>query len=349
VTIHIGFAGGGGITDTHVQAAGSVPGVEIAAVQGPNEQKVRAICSRHGGQPYASFDAFLAHRRMDIVAIGSPSGLHAVQGMAAARAGLHVLVEKPIDITTGRADALVAAARNAGVALGVFFQDRFKRDVGRLKQLLDEGGVGKPLLVDARVPWYRPPEYYATSRWRGTWALDGGGALMNQGIHTVDLLLWLLGDVGRVHARTATLLHNIEVEDSGAAILEFTSGALGVLSFTTAAYPGYARRVAVTGDRGTVVLEEDRLARLDVQGGGPRLSDVASPAERGDGTERSFSPLVSDASAHRAVIEDFIAAIRDSRPPRCDGREARRSVAVVEAIYQSSRMGQPVLVDRGRD
>jgi UDP-N-acetyl-2-amino-2-deoxyglucuronate dehydrogenase len=343
--MRIGFTGGGGITDTHVRAALDVPGLEVAAIQGSNRPKVEALCTCHGGTPYTDFTAFLAHRPMEAVAIGSPSGLHAEQGLAAVRAGLHVLVEKPIDITTARADALVAAADAAGVTLGVFFQDRGKPDIVRMKALVDGGTIGRPILAEARVPWYRPPEYYSASKWRGTWTLDGGGALMNQAIHTVDLLLWLLGDVARVRARTATLLHDVKVEDSGAAILEFASGALGVLAFTTAAYPGYPRRVSITGDRGTVILDDDAIVALDTKdasGGGhavePGGPGTAVPAKG----EAARSPIVSNIGPHRAVIEDFVRAIREKRAPRCDGREGRRSVAVVEAIYEASRTGRAV-------
>ena len=347
-TLSIGLVGGGGITETHARAAAGVPGLRVAAVQGANARKVEAISARHGATAYTDFEAFLGHRPLDLVAIGSPSGLHGAQGMAAAAAGLHVLVEKPIDITTPGVDALIAAADRAGVRLGVFFQDRFKPDICRLKSAIEAGALGQPILADARVPWYRPPEYYATSRWRGTWALDGGGALMNQGIHTVDLLLWLLGDVARVHARTATLLHGIEVEDSGAAILEFASGALGVLGFTTAAYPGYARRVSVTGTLGTIAIEGDQVAAWDLQPGrelaapGADVVDAggAAPAADSSAPPAASSPLVSDVVPHRAVIEDFVQAIRDGRQPRCDGRDGRRSVAVVEAIYRSSKSGR---------
>src|SRR5262249_35962989 len=160
---------------------------------------------------------------------------------------LHVLVEKPIDISSERADALISKCKEARVKLGVIFQDHFQPDIRRLKQLIGDGVLGKVLLADARVKWFRPPEYYSDSRWRGTWALDGGGALMNQGVHTVDLLLWLLGDVVCVQARTATLLQQIETEDTGLALLDFASGALGVLQATTAAYPGYPRRLEITG------------------------------------------------------------------------------------------------------
>src|SRR6266404_5937312 len=159
---------------------------------------------------------------MEAVLIGSPSGLHAEHGMAAARQGLHVLVEKPIDVTTERAGALIAACDIAHVKLGVFFQDRVASDIRNLKRVIDAGILGKPILMSASVRWYRPPDYYKNSRWRGTWALDGGGALMNQGIHTVDLLLWFFGDVSSVWARALTALHEIEVEDTVVASFEFS-------------------------------------------------------------------------------------------------------------------------------
>src|SRR5580704_4129661 len=198
MTVHVGLIGGGNITETHARAALAIPGVQIAAIYGTNAEKIAKLCREHGGAPYQDFDAFLKHRPMDLVILGSPSGLHATQGIAAARSGLHVLSEKPLEISTTRADALIEAAKQCGVKLGVIFQDRRKAHIRQLKSWVDQGLLGKILFVDARVKWYRPPEYYASSRWRGTLALDGGGALINQGVHTVDLLLWLLGDVVRV-------------------------------------------------------------------------------------------------------------------------------------------------------
>src|ERR1700716_2944083 len=263
--IHIGLVGGGNITETHARAARAIPGVEISAIHGTNAEKIAILCREHGGTPYQDFDAFLQHRPMELVIIGSPSGLHAAQGIAAARHGLHVLTEKPIEISIARADALIEAAKQSKVQLGVLFQDRLKPHIRQLKEWLEQGLLGKILFLDARVKWYRPPEYYANSRWRGTFALDGGGALINQGVHTVDLLLWLFGDVVRVQARTATLLHEIEAEDSAAAILEFGSGALGILHVTTAAYPGSPRRIEITGTEGTVILEHDQIITVNLR------------------------------------------------------------------------------------
>jgi UDP-N-acetyl-2-amino-2-deoxyglucuronate dehydrogenase len=334
MTIHVGLIGGGNITETHARAAHAIPGVEIAAIHGTNAEKVARLCREHSGTPYQDFDAFLRHRPMDLVIIGSPSGLHATQGIAAAHRGLHVLTEKPIEISTARADALIEAAKQSKVQLGVIFQDRMKPHIRQLKSWIDQGLLGKILFVDARVKWYRPPEYYADSRWRGTLALDGGGAVINQGIHTVDLLLWLLGDVVRVQARTATLLHRIEAEDTAAAILEFASGTLGVFHATTAAHPGYPRRVEITGTEGTVILEHDRILAANLR----TASTAAGLLESNvDENQSASSATVSDFRGHQAVLEDFLQAIQHNRAPACDGLEGRRSVALVEAIYRAAK------------
>jgi UDP-N-acetyl-2-amino-2-deoxyglucuronate dehydrogenase len=304
MTIHVGLMGGGNISETHARAARAIPGLEIAAIYGTNRDRVERFTTIHGGTPYLDLDAFLNHKPMDFVAIGSPSGLHSVHGIAAARRGLHVLTEKPIEISTERADELIGAARESGVKLGVMFQDRFKPDIRRLKQWIDDGAIGKPLLIDARVKWYRSPGYYSESKWRGTLALDGGGALINQAVHTLDLLLWLFGDVVRVQARTATMMHAIQGEDTAIALLEFASGALG-----------------------TVLA--DRIIAADLRDVSGRVN-VSLPS--GD-SENVASPVVSDFSGHQAIFEDFVGAIRDNGTPACDGLEGRRSIALVEEIY----------------
>src|SRR5215472_7720490 len=197
--MRIGLIGGGNISITHARAASAVSGVEVVAVYGTNHDKVSRLSQEFGAIPYQDFEAFVVHRPMEMVIVGSPSGLHAEQGILAAQQGLHVLVEKPIAISVEQSAALITACEKANVKLGVIFQDHFKSQIRLLKQLMDDEALGRILLADARVKWYRPPDYYGKSRWRGTWDLDGEGALMNQGVHTVDLLLWLLGDVERVH------------------------------------------------------------------------------------------------------------------------------------------------------
>ena len=332
MTMHVGLIGGGNISATHARAANAIPGVSVAAIYGSNQARVAQLSQEHAAQPYTDFEAFLNHRPLHLVAIGSPSGLHATQGIAAAKRGLHVLTEKPIDVSTQRADELIAAAESSSVKLGVMFQDRCKPDIRRMKQWIDEGVMGKVLLADARVKWYRPPEYYGDSKWRGTLALDGGGALINQAVHTVDLLLWMLGDAVELQASTASLLHKIEAEDTALVLLKFESGASAVLQATTAAFPGYPRRLEVSGTEGTVILEQDRVIAVDLKH--PREGVATSRAT--DDIEDRASPVVTDFQGHQAVFEDFIRAIKENGTPMCDGREARRSVALIGEIYRAA-------------
>ena len=333
--MNVGLVGAGNISDTHARAA-LAAGLRIEGIHGDNRDKARTLADRHGTTAFDSLDALLAQPSLDLVIIGSPSGRHAEQAIAAARRGRHVLIEKPLDITTARIDALAQEVERAKITLGVIFQDRLKPDVVEMKRRLDAGELGTPLVATAEVKWSRPPEYYSASRWRGTWALDGGGALMNQGIHTVDLLLWLCGPVARVYGRTSTACHDIEVEDTAVALLEFASGALGTLTATTCAYPGRPRRIEIVGSKGTAVLEGDLLSGQDGQVG--RVGQVRQVGQ----DARQASPVVSDVSAHQAVFEDFIRACATGTPPNCGGDEGRRSVQLIEAIYQSSRLARPV-------
>jgi predicted dehydrogenase len=337
--VHIGLIGGGNISETHARAAKAISGTDISAIYGTNSDKVRKLSSEFGAKAYGNFDDFLSHRPMDMVAIGSPSGLHATHGIAAATQGLHVLTEKPIDISSHRAGELVVAVKQSGVKLGVIFQDRGKPEIRKLKQWIDRGVLGKLVLIDAKVKWYRPPEYYAHSKWRGTLALDGGGALVNQAIHTIDLLLWLFGDVTKVQSSVSTTLHKIEGEDTVVAIMHFANGAIGSLVATTSAFPGYPRRLEITGTEGTIILEQDQIVVVDLKNAPP---DVGAASRSGD-MENISSPIVSDYSPHKVIIEDFIQAIAADSKPMCDGVEGLRSISLVEKIYAASdeRIGNP--------
>jgi UDP-N-acetyl-2-amino-2-deoxyglucuronate dehydrogenase len=354
LTVHVGLIGAGNISATHARAASAIPDVRIAAVHAPTREHAVRLAVQYNAEGFDTLDAFLDQRPMDMVAIGSPSGVHGEHGIAAARRGLHVLVEKPLEITAAR----------AAVTLGVIFQDRLKPGVQRMKALVDAGGLGTPILATAHVKWYRPPAYYADSRWRGTLALDGGGALMNQAVHTIDLLLWLFGPVRRVFGRTATRLHRIEAEDTAVAALEFASGAIGTLEAATSAYPGYSRRLELTGSEGTLLLDGDDLVAVDLRNPTGLHMDGRTPAPMNTATAAdstptmaagpdapvrpaasqisASSPIVADASAHQRVFEDFIHAVANRSVPACDGAEGRRSVQLVEAIYESARTNRPV-------
>ncbi len=332
--MNVGVIGAGNISDTHARAAVAA-GLRIVGVHGDNQEKARQLADRHGASAFTTLDALLAHQPLDLVMIGSPSGRHADHAIAAARTGRHALVEKPLDISTARVDQLIEEATRARVTIGVFFQDRLKPEIVEMKRRIDAGEIGTPLLATGEVKWFRPREYYSSSRWRGTWALDGGGALMNQGIHTVDLMLYLLGPVASVSGLTATRYHNIEAEDTATALLEFVNGVQGTIDVTTAAPPGSPRRLRVTGSEGSLLLEGDRLIET-TDGPPPPMENAASA-------------VVTDVSNHQRIIEDFVDAIRGQRAPVCDGIEGRRSVEVVEAVYRSAREQRRVAVLQSRD
>ena len=329
---NIGLFGAGNIGDTHARAIQTIADAQIAAVFDLNHEKAMQLGTTYGAAAYSNQEEFLSHRPMEMVIVATPSGLHAQQGIAAASRGLHVLVEKPIDIRTERADALIHACEKSGVRCGVVFQERYAPGTLQLKNLVSQGALGRVLLVNAQVPWYRPPEYYTGSSWHGVKEIDGGGALINQGIHTLDLLIWLFGDVAKIQATTVTLLQPTKSEDTALALLEFANGALGTIEITTVAYPGYERRLEIRGTEGTVVLEAERIVKVDLRSKtNCTVSDVGEMV--GD---RAKSWMVADISGHRAVLEAFITAIRNGSPFDCDCREARRSLELAERIYAAA-------------
>lgn len=334
----VGILGGGNISETHLKAAQQAEGVTVAAVCGRNPSSVVKLADDAGVPAFTDLESFLNHKPMDMVAIGSPSGVHAEQGILAADKGLHVLVEKPVDITTERVDQLIEACSQNGVKLGVFFQDRVAPDLQRLKRMLDQDDLGRIHLATAHVKWYRPPDYYKDSSWRGTWELDGGGAVMNQSIHTIDLLLWLLGDVERIYAAAGTKLHPIETEDTAVAVIEFRSGTLATFEAATSAYPGEPRRLFVSGSKGTAKVEHDRVVGLDLVGNDSSTRETIAA----DRNLSESSPVVENVTGHRLIMEDFVNAIKRDIRPLCDGLEGRRSVELVEALYQSARERKPI-------
>ena len=240
---------------------------------------------------------------MDAVIIGSPSGLHSQEGieMRPPRTPCR-LSKSPSTSLSRKQNALISECDKNNVKLAVCFQDRFASDSVRLKDLITSGALGQLILVSGRVKWYRPPEYYSGSRWRGRLSLDGGGALMNQGVHTVDLLLWLLGDVKRVYAKALTALHDIESEDTLVATLEFANGAVGTLEAATSVYPGYDRRIEITGSKELSIFEHDRIIAADLKTPIPGFLQTAAQ----DTNRSSSSPIVSDVSGHKRIIQDFI-------------------------------------------
>jgi UDP-N-acetyl-2-amino-2-deoxyglucuronate dehydrogenase len=338
----IGFAiiGAGMVARYHATAIERTPGARLVAVCRSDRARAEETAAQFGVPCLAGYTELVARDDVDAVCICTPSGLHADQTIAAARAGKHVLVEKPMALTLAAADAMIVACAQAGVRLGVALQRRAEPEFQHLQAAIAAGELGQIVLGSINMPYLRPQSYYDSASWRGTWALDGGGALMNQGIHLVDLLLWLLGDAAEVRATAATLAHAIEVEDCVTTMLRFASGALGSIVATTAAAPGFPHRVEIYGDRGGVQIEGEQVVRWEAIGQEPRTAARAGqePIAAGAGA----SPTGIGAIGHTRLLGDFAAAIREGRDPLAPGCEGRRSLALVLAVYEAARMGQSV-------
>jgi UDP-N-acetyl-2-amino-2-deoxyglucuronate dehydrogenase len=330
--IGIGVVGCGMIAAVQAEAIRQLPNAALVAVCSRDGLRAAEFAARYGATAYTDYDEFLAHPGLSLVSICTPSGTHADLGMAAAAAGHHVLVEKPIEVTLARADALIEACERHGVRLGVIFQSRFLPAVRAIKQAVDEGRLGRLMLADAMVKWYREPGYYAADSWHGTLALDGGGALINQAIHTVDLLRWIAGPVERAAAFKGALRYpHLEGEDTLVATLRFANGALGTIEAATSAKPGFKRRLELSGERGTIILEGDSIATWAVDGETNPLLEAEQL------TDGSANPAAISCEGHRRQIEEMVAAITAGRPPLIDGREGRQSLQLVEALYLAAR------------
>jgi UDP-N-acetyl-2-amino-2-deoxyglucuronate dehydrogenase len=339
----IGFAilGAGMVARYHAVAIERTPGARLVAVGRSDPARAEETARQFGVPCLADEAALLARDDVDAVCICTPSGVHAQQTIAAARAGKHVLVEKPMALTLADADAMIAACAQAGVQLGVALQRRTDPEFQRVRAAVASGDLGRLVLGSISMPYLRPQSYYDSAGWRGTWALDGGGALMNQGIHLVDLLLWLLGDAAEVRASSATLAHAIEVEDCLTATLRFAGGALGSISATTAAAPGFPHRVEVYGDHGGVQIEGEQIVRWEGSRAQAPSAHSHEPVAAGAGA----SPTGIGAAGHTRLLDDFVAAIREGREPLVPGREGRRSLALVLAIYAAARSGRAARVE----
>jgi predicted dehydrogenase len=338
--INFALIGAGNIARIYADAFAQIPQARVTVICNRTESTGRALTERTGAEWTPAYADAVTRADVDAVVIATPSGTHAEIAIAAARAGKHLLVEKPIDITLPRVDSMIDAVEEAGVILACVFPLRFAAGVHKAKAALDAGRLGKLTLADCYVKWYRSQPYYDGS-WRGTWALDGGGALMNQSIHNIDLLQWLAGPVKSVVGRTATLAHTMQAEDTASALLTFENGALGVIQGATSCWPGDPARVELHGDRGTIVIEEGQIAKWEIQDASPEEKEAMLTLEKQDGSGAT-DPMAIGFEMHRRQIVDLIEAICDQRPPAIQGAEARRSVEIIRAIYQSAESGQPV-------
>lgn len=339
--LRFGIIGCGRVAPRHAQSLIDLQpshNVRLVAVCDVIESRAQHFARTYGAEPYTDYRALLAREDIDAVSICVPSGLHSAIGQDAARAGKHVLVEKPIALTLDDADRLIAACKTHGVTLGVVLQNRFNPPMRDLRALVDSGALGRLLLGAVTVRWYRPQSYYDDG-WHGTWAMDGG-ALMNQSIHHIDALQWLMGEVHSVFAYTATLAHRMEAEDVGVAVVRFKSGALATIEGSTVTYPeNLEGSIALFGEHGSVKVGGTALNRKVIWKVKDHLEE-----ERELLMHEALDPPSVYGTSHREQISEMIQAIRERRPPVTHGREARKSLEIVLAIYESARTRREVFL-----
>ena len=344
--LRFALLGAGVIGRTHARALADLPDVaELVTIVDRDPAKAQELAARYGAEATTDLDAVLRRDDIDAVTICTPSGVHADGAVAALDAGKHVVVEKPIDITLAAADRIIDAEKRSGKTVAVISQHRFDRACEKVLQAVRDGNLGPITSAIASHAWWRGQSYYDSGDWRGTWAMDGGGAIMNQTVHTINLMITIVGAPVEVFAYTGCLAHErIEVEDTAVAVVKFASGAIGTIHGTTAAYPGLDASLRVFGAKGSAVISNDELTYLyqnagpapeigmAAQSGGNQVtdSDRLDPAELGLGT------------AHRRQLADFVEAVQTGRPPRVGTAEARTALAVILAIYESAASGRPV-------
>lgn len=332
-----GIIGTGAIAAHHAKSIQALDNCQLIAVCSSTPSRAVEAEKKFGVQAYAAVADLLAREDIDIVCICTESGNHLEPAIAAAKAGKHVLIEKPLEVSLARADQLIAACRAANVRLGCIFQNRFSPAYLQLKEAVAQGQLGKLIMGNAYIKWYRDTSYYSSSDWKGTLKGDGGAALINQGIHTIDLLLDIMGEVKNVYGQVRTMVHNIEGEDLGTALLNFQNGALGSITGGTCLYPGYPERLEIFGENGSVILEGGQILHWNIKGQEGSGNQAATQTKSG-----SSDPLAVDYRLHMAQIGDMVAAVQEGREPLVNGEAGRKSLEIILAIYASAKEGKVI-------
>ncbi len=344
MALGFGVIGCGMISHFHAKAIAEVRGAKLIGGFDARVESAGKFAQTFKCKAFTKLEDMLADPAINIVTIGTPSGAHKDPAIAAAKAGKHVIVEKPLEITLRRCDAIIDACEKAGVTLSTIFPSRFHDSSRTLKKAVEQKRFGRLTVGDSIVKWYRSQAYYDSGAWRGTWELDGGGALMNQAIHSVDLLTWLMGPVVEVRAMTGLLAHErIAVEDAAVAAVQFENGAVGVIEASTAVFPGYLKRVEIHGDAGSAVLEEEDIVKWDfakkLKADDAILEKMANRMSGGGGAS---DPSAIGHHAHARQFQDVVNAIKKGTKPLIDGLEGRRSVEIILAIYKAAETGKAV-------
>ena len=342
----IGFAivGCGNIAPFHADALDKISNAKLVATCDNIASNAESLASKYAATPYSDYTEMLKNDEVDVVSICLPSSLHEAFAVQAAEAGKHVIVEKPLDISLEKCDAIIAACEKNQVKLAVFFPTRFKEVSIAIKNAINAGRFGKITMADAQIKWYRDQEYYDAGGWRGTWKYDGGGALMNQSIHYIDLMQSFMGPVESVFAHCETLARDIEVEDTAVVSLKFKDGALGVIQGATSIYPGLDAKVGIHGTDGSVILNGESLEVWEFK---EMSNDDIKLKESLQDTSSSGAKdptAFINSKGHQLQFEDMIEAIQMDREPEVNGYEGRKAVAIIAAIYKSSREGKLVYI-----
>jgi predicted dehydrogenase len=333
--VRFGIIGSGLIADFHARALGSVRNARLVGVSGAVIEQTTDFARKYNIKAYSSTAELLASGEIDAVSICTPSGTHAEIAATALEAGKHVVIEKPMALTVADCDRVIEAEKKSGRVCTVVSQLRYSDSSAKVREAIAENRLGRLINCGVYMKFHRSPEYYSASSWRGTFKMDGGGALMNQGIHGVDLMLYFMGKVKTIRAVVKTLYHNIETEDTVVALLEFGNGALGVVEATTAVLPGYPRRFEICGTAGSIILEEDMISRWDIPG---ETIGVGMSAG-GTSYDRPDSITVD---GHIRQLNDFMSVITGGGECRVRTSDGREAVRLINAVYESARTGNTV-------
>ena len=346
-TVKFGIIGTGAIAAMHAKALEACEKAELVSVFDKVTERAAKFAEQYEVRAIDDFEKFLADPEIDAVTVATPTGIHGQVALPAAKAGKHILCEKPLDITLEKADAIIDACDDNDVILSAVFQSRYGSAVEAIKEAVDAGRLGKMVLANTHIHWFRSQEYYDSAGWRGTWELDGGGALMNQSIHNIDLLLYLNGDPAEVFAYTDTLTHEgIEVEDTAVAVIKFKNGSLGTIEASTSCAPGFPRRLELSGSKGSITLEDDCITNWTFAEYHPEDKVTQEKYADGDNMKGgSGDPMAISYEGHRRQIKDMTEAILSGKESKLSGREGRRAVQLICGIYESAKTGKPVKFD----
>jgi UDP-N-acetyl-2-amino-2-deoxyglucuronate dehydrogenase len=350
-TVGFGLIGCGAIGRAHAASVVKACGSRLVAVADVSEKRAECLGDQYNVRFYSDYRYLLERQDIDVVNICLPSGLHMDACVDAACAGKHILCEKPLEVSLEKIDRIIEAVNENDVKLGVVFQRRFTHDALLIKKAISSGKLGRLISGSAYLKYYRDQAYYGSGAWRGTWRLDGGGCLMNQGIHGIDLLQWYMGPVRSVYALTDTVAHeNIEVEDVASAVLRFANGAIGVIEGSTSCYPGLPTRLEICGTSGTIALREEEMVMWDFinpSGEDDVLSKTGAKRLAAPDDANRADPMTAVGVGHIPVVEDMTRAVLDDTAPAVIGHEARKAVEIILAIYESSKSGKAVELPLG--